>query len=235
MEQLQKENAELRTESERLAKELQQSVLQAKEAELSCRELSGQVRSLEAQVGTTQLSAFLLPLPCCKSWPTSPCFSPAGIRRPAASGARQVPGPQGHAEGTGELPPKSLRPQHRQPGPQPGRGAATQLHQVQCCLVEPPAPLCPPAPRSALVPHPAGKPPARTRTAQPCQMAQSHARHSGCHGRWSPWRASTSHPSPAARSPSWRAASVLWATSRWSRAAGRARGAAAPRRSSTSP
>ncbi|CAM9603193.1 unnamed protein product [Bubo scandiacus] len=50
MEQLQKENAELRAESERLAKELQQSVLQAKESELSCRNLSGQVRSLEAQV-----------------------------------------------------------------------------------------------------------------------------------------------------------------------------------------
>jgi len=77
MEQLQKENAELRTESERLAKELQQSVLQAKEAELSCRELSGQVRSLETQVGTAQLSAFLLPLPGCKSWPTSPCLPPS--------------------------------------------------------------------------------------------------------------------------------------------------------------
>ncbi|KAM6144692.1 LOW QUALITY PROTEIN: nuclear mitotic apparatus protein 1-like [Phoenicopterus ruber ruber] len=50
MEQLQKENTELRTESERLAKELQQSVLQAKESELSCRNLTSQVRSLEAQV-----------------------------------------------------------------------------------------------------------------------------------------------------------------------------------------
>ncbi|KAM6386249.1 LOW QUALITY PROTEIN: nuclear mitotic apparatus protein 1 [Alca torda] len=50
MEQLQKENAELRTESERLAKELQQSILQAKESELSCRNLTSQVRSLEAQV-----------------------------------------------------------------------------------------------------------------------------------------------------------------------------------------
>ncbi|XP_059679773.1 nuclear mitotic apparatus protein 1 [Gavia stellata] len=50
MEQLQKENAELRTESERLAKELQQSVLQAKESELSCRNLTSQVCSLEAQV-----------------------------------------------------------------------------------------------------------------------------------------------------------------------------------------
>ncbi|XP_075598798.1 nuclear mitotic apparatus protein 1 isoform X2 [Balearica regulorum gibbericeps] len=50
MEQLQKENVELRTESERLAKELQQSVLQAKESELSCRNLTSQVHSLEAQV-----------------------------------------------------------------------------------------------------------------------------------------------------------------------------------------
>ncbi|XP_068786968.1 nuclear mitotic apparatus protein 1 isoform X2 [Struthio camelus] len=50
MEQLQKENTELKVESERLAKELQQSVLQAKESELSCRNLTSQVRSLEAQV-----------------------------------------------------------------------------------------------------------------------------------------------------------------------------------------
>ncbi|XP_074810446.1 nuclear mitotic apparatus protein 1 isoform X3 [Natator depressus] len=50
MEQLQKENVELKTESERLAKELQQSMLQAKESELSCRNLTSQVRSLEAQV-----------------------------------------------------------------------------------------------------------------------------------------------------------------------------------------
>ncbi|NWI63425.1 NUMA1 protein, partial [Todus mexicanus] len=50
MEQLQKENVELRSEAERLAKELQQSVLQAKESELSCRNLSSQVQSLEAQV-----------------------------------------------------------------------------------------------------------------------------------------------------------------------------------------
>ncbi|XP_054663506.1 nuclear mitotic apparatus protein 1 isoform X2 [Grus americana] len=50
MEQLQKENVELRTESERLAKELQQSILQAKESELSCRNLTSQVHSLEAQV-----------------------------------------------------------------------------------------------------------------------------------------------------------------------------------------
>ncbi|XP_044879104.1 nuclear mitotic apparatus protein 1 isoform X1 [Mauremys mutica] len=50
MEQLQKENAELKAESERLAKELQQSILQAKESELSCRNLTSQVRSLEAQV-----------------------------------------------------------------------------------------------------------------------------------------------------------------------------------------
>ncbi|XP_050771891.1 nuclear mitotic apparatus protein 1 isoform X2 [Gopherus flavomarginatus] len=50
LEQLQKENAELKAESERLAKELQQSILQAKESELSCRNLTSQVRSLEAQV-----------------------------------------------------------------------------------------------------------------------------------------------------------------------------------------
>ncbi|XP_074871395.1 nuclear mitotic apparatus protein 1 isoform X2 [Carettochelys insculpta] len=50
LEQLQKENGELRAEAERLAKELQQTVLQAKEAELRCRNLTGQVRSLEAQV-----------------------------------------------------------------------------------------------------------------------------------------------------------------------------------------
>ncbi|XP_037768438.1 nuclear mitotic apparatus protein 1 isoform X2 [Chelonia mydas] len=50
MEQLQKENVELKAESERLAKELQQSILQAKESELSCRNLTSQVRSLEAQV-----------------------------------------------------------------------------------------------------------------------------------------------------------------------------------------
>ncbi|XP_050187278.1 nuclear mitotic apparatus protein 1 [Myiozetetes cayanensis] len=50
MEQLQKENTELRSKSDRLAKELQQSILQAKESELSCRNLTSQVRSLEAQV-----------------------------------------------------------------------------------------------------------------------------------------------------------------------------------------
>lgn len=60
MEHLQKENAELRTESERLAKELQQSVLQAKESELSCRNLTSQVRSLEAQVGTARQGFALL-------------------------------------------------------------------------------------------------------------------------------------------------------------------------------
>lgn len=60
MEQLQKENAELRSEAERLAKELQQSVLQAKESELSCRNLTSQVHSLEAQVGTAQRGSTLL-------------------------------------------------------------------------------------------------------------------------------------------------------------------------------
>uniref|UniRef100_A0A8C4UX09 Nuclear mitotic apparatus protein 1 n=1 Tax=Falco tinnunculus TaxID=100819 RepID=A0A8C4UX09_FALTI len=50
MEQLQKENVELRMESERLAKELGQSILQVKESELSCQNLTSQVCSLEAQV-----------------------------------------------------------------------------------------------------------------------------------------------------------------------------------------
>ncbi|XP_055557594.1 nuclear mitotic apparatus protein 1-like [Falco cherrug] len=50
MEQLQKENAELRMESERLAKELEQSILQVRESELSCQNLTSQVCSLEAQV-----------------------------------------------------------------------------------------------------------------------------------------------------------------------------------------
>lgn len=50
MEHLQKENTELRAESERLAKELQQSMLRAKDSELSCRNLTSQVHSLEAQV-----------------------------------------------------------------------------------------------------------------------------------------------------------------------------------------
>ncbi|XP_067395170.1 nuclear mitotic apparatus protein 1 isoform X3 [Emydura macquarii macquarii] len=50
MEQLQKENAALKAESERLARELQQSILQAKESEQSCRNLTSQVRSLETQV-----------------------------------------------------------------------------------------------------------------------------------------------------------------------------------------
>ncbi|XP_037231597.1 nuclear mitotic apparatus protein 1 isoform X2 [Falco rusticolus] len=54
MEQLQKENAELRMESERLAKELEQSILQVRESELSCQNLTSQVCSLEAQVGTAQ-------------------------------------------------------------------------------------------------------------------------------------------------------------------------------------
>uniref|UniRef100_A0A8V5GR19 Nuclear mitotic apparatus protein 1 N-terminal hook domain-containing protein n=1 Tax=Melopsittacus undulatus TaxID=13146 RepID=A0A8V5GR19_MELUD len=63
MEQLQKENTELRAESERLAKELQQSVLHAKETELSCRNLTSQVHSLEAQVGSTEgIHPSLLPI-----------------------------------------------------------------------------------------------------------------------------------------------------------------------------
>ncbi|KAJ6664839.1 hypothetical protein lerEdw1_005811 [Lerista edwardsae] len=50
LEQLQKENAELRADSERLARELQQAVLRAKESELRSKSLASQVHSLEAQV-----------------------------------------------------------------------------------------------------------------------------------------------------------------------------------------
>lgn len=50
LEQLQKENKELRAEAERLSRELQQAGLKTKEAEQTCRHLTAQVRSLEAQV-----------------------------------------------------------------------------------------------------------------------------------------------------------------------------------------
>lgn len=50
LEQLQKENKELRTEAERLGRELQQAGLKTKETEQTCRHLTAQVRSLEAQV-----------------------------------------------------------------------------------------------------------------------------------------------------------------------------------------
>ncbi|XP_064581937.1 nuclear mitotic apparatus protein 1 isoform X2 [Zonotrichia leucophrys gambelii] len=56
MENLQKENTELQSKSERLAKELQQSILQAKESEMSCKNLTSQICSLEAQV--QELSKF---------------------------------------------------------------------------------------------------------------------------------------------------------------------------------
>ncbi|XP_057901738.1 nuclear mitotic apparatus protein 1 isoform X2 [Melospiza georgiana] len=56
MENLQKENTELQSKSERLAKELQQSILQAKESEMSCKNLTSQICSLEAQV--EELSKF---------------------------------------------------------------------------------------------------------------------------------------------------------------------------------
>ena len=61
LEQLQKENKELRAEAERLGRELQQAGLKTKETEQTCRHLTAQVRSLEAQV-----SIWLdrLPLPC---------------------------------------------------------------------------------------------------------------------------------------------------------------------------
>lgn len=50
LEQLQKENKELRSEADRLGRELQQAGLKTKEAEQACRHLTAQVRSLEAQV-----------------------------------------------------------------------------------------------------------------------------------------------------------------------------------------
>ncbi|XP_074073415.1 nuclear mitotic apparatus protein 1 [Macrotis lagotis] len=50
MENLQKENTDLRAESERLGWELQQASLKTKEAEQACRHLTAQVRTLEAQV-----------------------------------------------------------------------------------------------------------------------------------------------------------------------------------------
>ncbi|XP_042314042.1 nuclear mitotic apparatus protein 1 isoform X2 [Sceloporus undulatus] len=50
LEQLEKENAELKTESERLARELQHTAMQVKESELSCKNLTSRVRVLEAQM-----------------------------------------------------------------------------------------------------------------------------------------------------------------------------------------
>ncbi|XP_054830731.1 nuclear mitotic apparatus protein 1 isoform X2 [Eublepharis macularius] len=50
LEQLEKENSELKAESARLVQELQRTVLQAKESELSCKNLTSRVHSLEAQV-----------------------------------------------------------------------------------------------------------------------------------------------------------------------------------------
>ncbi|XP_026549929.1 nuclear mitotic apparatus protein 1-like, partial [Notechis scutatus] len=49
LEHLEKENAELKAESERLAKELQRTALQAAESELSLKSLTSQVRVLQAQ------------------------------------------------------------------------------------------------------------------------------------------------------------------------------------------
>ncbi|KAH0625339.1 hypothetical protein JD844_033866 [Phrynosoma platyrhinos] len=49
LEQLEKENAELKSESERLVRELQHTAMQAKESELSCKNLTSRVRVLEAQ------------------------------------------------------------------------------------------------------------------------------------------------------------------------------------------
>uniref|UniRef100_A0A8C5S6T1 Nuclear mitotic apparatus protein 1 n=1 Tax=Laticauda laticaudata TaxID=8630 RepID=A0A8C5S6T1_LATLA len=50
LEHLEKENAELKAESERLAKELQRTALQATESELSLENLTSQVRVLQAQL-----------------------------------------------------------------------------------------------------------------------------------------------------------------------------------------
>ncbi|XP_066474969.1 nuclear mitotic apparatus protein 1 isoform X2 [Tiliqua scincoides] len=50
LEQLEKENTELKAESDRLVRELQHAVLQAKESELRTKNLTSQVHSLEAQV-----------------------------------------------------------------------------------------------------------------------------------------------------------------------------------------
>ncbi|XP_025029358.1 nuclear mitotic apparatus protein 1 isoform X1 [Python bivittatus] len=50
LEQLEKENTELKAESERLAKELQRMALQATESELSLKNLTSQVRVLQAQL-----------------------------------------------------------------------------------------------------------------------------------------------------------------------------------------
>nr|XP_056714622.1 nuclear mitotic apparatus protein 1 [Euleptes europaea] len=50
LELLEKENTELKAESERLTQELQRTVLQAKESELSCKNLTSRVHTLEAQV-----------------------------------------------------------------------------------------------------------------------------------------------------------------------------------------
>lgn len=54
LEQLEKENTELKAESDRLVRELQHTVLQVKESELRTKNLTVQVKSLEAQVGGTQ-------------------------------------------------------------------------------------------------------------------------------------------------------------------------------------
>ncbi|KAJ7320337.1 hypothetical protein JRQ81_019848 [Phrynocephalus forsythii] len=50
LERLEKENAELKAESERVAQELQRTAMQAKESELSCKNLASRIRVLEAQV-----------------------------------------------------------------------------------------------------------------------------------------------------------------------------------------
>lgn len=84
LEQLQKENKELRAEVERLGRELQQAGLKTKEAEQTCHHLTAQVRSLEAQVS--------IPPP----WPVGPLRPPLlshlCLRLPSLSLALLFPG-----------------------------------------------------------------------------------------------------------------------------------------------
>jgi hypothetical protein len=69
LEQLQKENKELRVEADRLGRELQQAGLKTKEAEQTCHHLTAQVRSLEAQVSIC-LNRLTSPLSYCTPVPS---------------------------------------------------------------------------------------------------------------------------------------------------------------------
>lgn len=92
LEQLQKENKELRAEADRLGRELQQAGLKTKEAEQTCRHLTAQVRSLEAQVSIwlNRLNSVLLYPSSLLSEPTPPPYAffisfPGCSCRPTAS------------------------------------------------------------------------------------------------------------------------------------------------------